>query len=510
MCCHSQPNPMTRREFIELAAAGAAGAGSMLSKPFFHSPSGEWDPSRPPATDAIPFKVQPILIYSLSRRQEQTSWRSWGGIQTEEAVSGEAERIQRELRVLSGKAGFPVEILPVIRVRTSEEANRARDKAGYDVSILYAASGWTDLLEGCMAEGRNVVFLRHRSGPVYLWYEILHNRFLRVGGNAFELDGFRYPAGMTVDDVVVDDLDELSAKLLALYAVRRFLGHRIVALGGSDGWCCPQSPRVAAEKFKMDIRETGYTDLAGRIRSLRADPAIVKQAEERAQRYLAMTGTSLQTEKRFVVNAFLLYRVFREMMDEHHSRAFTIRECMGTVMPISETTACLPLSLINDEGDMAFCESDFNVIPAGILLRYISGTPVFLNDPTFPHHGMVTVAHCTAPRRMDGKNYARAQVMTHFESDYGATPKVELPIGTEITMVCPDSGQSEWLGFTGKVEANPFYDICRSQYDIGIHGDWKKLLRDHRGFHWMMTVGNHMKELEHACSKIGVRWNAVV
>ena len=43
----------------------------------------------------------------------------------------------------------------------------------------------------------------------------------------------------------------------------------------------------------------------------------------------------------------------------------TINGCMSTIMPISETTACLPLSTLNDDGYMAFCESDFVVIPGG-------------------------------------------------------------------------------------------------------------------------------------------------
>ena len=72
------------------------------------------------------------------------------------------------------------------------------------------------------------------------------------------------------------------------------------------------------------------------------------------------------------------------------------------LMPMAETTACLTLSLLNDAGYMAFCESDFVVIPAGILLANISDRPVFLNDPNYPHDGIITLANCTAPRRMDG------------------------------------------------------------------------------------------------------------
>ena len=73
------------------------------------------------------------------------------------------------------------------------------------------------------------------------------------------------------------------------------------------------------------------------------------------------------------------------------------------------------------------------LLSAGILLAGISGLPVFLNDPTYPHDGVITLAHCTAPRKLDGKSAEPALIMTHFESDYGAAPKVEMKIGQKVT-----------------------------------------------------------------------------
>ena len=128
-----------------------------------------------------------------------------------------------------------------------------------------------------------------------------------------------------------------------------------------------------------------------------------------------------------MVNAFVLYGLFKDLMREHDAPAFTIRNCMSTIMPMAETTPCLTLGLLNDEGLMAFCESDFVIIPAGILLHHIAGTPVFLHNSTFPHDGIVTCAHCSSPRRLDGVRYEPARIVTHYESEYGAAPKVEMP-----------------------------------------------------------------------------------
>jgi L-fucose isomerase-like protein len=178
-------------------------------------------------------------------------------------------------------------------------------------------------------------------------------------------------------------------------------------------------------------------------------------------------------------------------------------------MGMSETTACLPLSLLNDEGYMAFCESDFVVIPSGILLHYIANRPVFLNDPTHPHHDVVTLAHCTAPRKMDGANPEPVRVLTHFESDYGAAPKVEMQTGQKVTNLIPDFANKRWVGFEGEIVAVPFLPICRSQVDVSIPGSTQKLLETMGGFHWMTAYGSYLREASYALKKLGIEVGSV-
>jgi hypothetical protein len=161
---------------------------------------------------------------------------------------------------------------------------------------------------------------------------------------------------------------------------------------------------------------------------------------------------------------------------------------------------------LNDSGYNAYCESDFAVIPSGILLHYISGKPVFLNDPTYPHDNVVTMAHCTAPRKMDGRNLEPVRMLTHFESDYGAAPKVEMKLGQKITVIDPDFNQKRWLGFEAEIIDNPFLDICRTQVDVNIKGDCEKLVAETRGFHWMLCYGDYLKEVGYALKKVGVDW----
>jgi len=450
----------------------------------------------------LPLKVQPVLAWQLYQRRPATSWRPWGGLFTEREVEQEVERITTELCDMTHEAACPLDVLPLRTVQTAEDAAKIAD-AGGDVVITYAAGGSGRVLETLAGGSRwNLLFVRHRSGPVYVWYEIAHPRFLRK-----TVDAWGQP-GMDVDDVVVDRTDELALRLRALYALKNTLGKRIVAVGGPGGWGAGgrQAPARAREVWRLDIQTVSYDELGQRIRRARSDAGRVKRCRDEAERYLAQKDVSLETGRPFVLNAFLLCDVFRDLMDEAKTDAITINQCMSTIMPIGETTACLPLSLLNDEGYMAFCESDFVVIPSGILLHYISGKPVFLNDPTYPHDGVVTLAHCTAPRKMNGVRAEPVRLLTHFESDYGAAPKVEMRTGEMTTNVVPDFAVKKWTGFEGEIVGHPFYAICRSQIDVAIQGDTRRLLQEMRGFHWMTVYGRRLKETVYALKKAGVEW----
>lgn len=473
------------------AQAQTTAAVSATAKPRFE-----------PASQLV---IQPVLVYSLPQRREQASWRQWGGIQTEAHVAEEIKRIETELNLAVKASNLPLKINPVAKVTTPEEGTAA-SKLPADVRLIYASGGWRALLDATVVKDRpNVLFLRHRSGPVSLWYEILHPHFLRRATDQYA------DTGIDVNDVVVDEYSDLVWRLRGLLALRKSLGQRIVALGGALGWGAGRqlAPSIAREKWHLDVREVSYEDFAKRLEALQKNDAIVADARKQAADYLAQPGVELHCDRAAVENAMVLTRAFKDLMDEHDCRAFTIGHCMGTVMPMSKTTACLPLSILNDEGYLAFCESDFVVIPSGLLMHHLMGTPVFLNDPTWPHHGLVTLAHCTAPRKMNGKDFEPTKIYTHFESDYGAAPKVEMSKGQVVTHVIPDFECQKWVGATGKILGNPFHDICRAQIDVTVDGDWEKLLQEMRGFHWMMVYGDCRREVGYAIKHLGIEWEDV-
>jgi hypothetical protein len=113
-------------------------------------------------------KVQPVLIYQIFKRRPQTSWRPWGGLFTDKEVAEEKNRIGKELASLAQTAGYPLEALPLREVRTVEEG-KAVAEGEYDTLLMYPASGGYKLLESvARADRSTLIFLRHRSGPLYV------------------------------------------------------------------------------------------------------------------------------------------------------------------------------------------------------------------------------------------------------------------------------------------------------------------------------------------------------
>ena len=113
--CGEHPDPsgtsLTRRDFLKgagMTALGSVAAGG-LAWPLLGGRAEAADEAWRPA----PLKVKPILVYDTPTRRPQTSWRNWGGIETEAQARDEVARIEGELAALAKRAEFPLEFLPV-------------------------------------------------------------------------------------------------------------------------------------------------------------------------------------------------------------------------------------------------------------------------------------------------------------------------------------------------------------------------------------------------------------
>ncbi|MBN1441226.1 MAG: sugar isomerase, partial [Planctomycetes bacterium] len=473
-CCPS-PLPadgglsgIPRRGFLGGLGATALGGLALAGKSWAALSAAE-EPAGP-SPDRKPLVVKPIFTYGTYVHRDRASWRPWGGVEKPEHAEEEKVRIRGELDKLAAAADFPVKMLPLSAVRSKAELDQVGDLKEADAVIIYAAAAGGDIFDAIAAMGKNIVFfVRYKSGPLYLWYEIIHPRYLRAHTDHLAKEGMSYR------DVVVDSQDEILLRLRALCGLKNTFGAKIIAVGGPSGWAHPEAPELARDRWKLDIHTLTYDELGKLIQAARQDSRAMERARRKTDEYLSQPGVTLECKKEFVVGAYVMDDIFRRLMAQIGARGLTLNHCMGTIMNVSDTTGCMNLTWLNDDGFVAFCESDFVVIAAGILLNGISGKPPFLHNPTYPHDGIITLAHCTAPRRMNGKDLEPARILTHYESDFGAAPKIEFTKGQKVTVINSDFGEERWLGLTGTIVNVPFLPICRSQLDLKVDGDCDKL-----------------------------------
>ena len=110
-CCsgnnEQNSNEISRRKFVQVTGTSALGAVALSGLSWAALSSIQiTDKSKTKRKTLI---VKPIFTFDIPTRRDQSSWRSWGGIQTEKDAAEELIRIEDELKTLRSRADFPVE-----------------------------------------------------------------------------------------------------------------------------------------------------------------------------------------------------------------------------------------------------------------------------------------------------------------------------------------------------------------------------------------------------------------
>ena len=98
-CCQpteKSGDGMTRRGFLG-GMGGAAALGGVAMTGLSWTSLSAAESELPAASPRKPLVVKPILVYSTPTRRSQSSWRNWGGIQTQQEADEECRVAAHEL-----------------------------------------------------------------------------------------------------------------------------------------------------------------------------------------------------------------------------------------------------------------------------------------------------------------------------------------------------------------------------------------------------------------------------
>ena len=205
------------------------------------------------------------------------------------------------------------------------------------------------------------------------------------------------------------------------------------------------------------------------------------------QRLVDEIGASEKTD---MLAADKTYSAIKKICQEERLDAMTIR-CFDIVKACN-TTSCLALAKLNDEGIVAGCEGDMQTLMTMLLAKKLLNEPAFMANPSILTDETSMFAHCTVPLSMCYKTTMR----THFESGIGVAVKGDMPLTDYTIMKWGGRKLDKFFVTEAKAIKNEYSNhFCRTQitFDINL----KPYLLNHPiGNHHVIIKGRHAEEIK--------------
>lgn len=193
-----------------------------------------------------------------------------------------------------------------------------------------------------------------------------------------------------------------------------------------------------------------------------------------------------------------LHKALIKIKEEYSLNGFTIR-CFDLLSKL-KTTACLSLSLFNQDRIPSTCEGDIPTMISMHILNKITKQVGFQSNPSRidVDNNQMILAHCTLPLNMVDKYY----LDTHFESGIGVAVKGYLK-EEKITIFKLAKNLKDYYVTTGKIVRNlEETDLCRTQIEVLIDDNIDYFLKRPYGNHHVVVYGDYKKEIINYMNKI--------
>ena len=199
-----------------------------------------------------------------------------------------------------------------------------------------------------------------------------------------------------------------------------------------------------------------------------------------------------------MIEAAKTYLVIKRICEEERLNAMTIR-CFD-IVKVCNTTSCLALSLLNDEGIVAGCEGDMQTLLTMILAKRLCGEEAFMANPSQLTDHTTMFAHCTIPLAMCDETIIRS----HFESGLGVAIQGAMPLTDYTIFKWGGHRLDKFIALDAKAIENQYSDhFCRTQIMLDVNLK-PYLLHRTIGNHHVIIRGRHAVEIRSFMKENGI------
>lgn len=306
--------------------------------------------------------------------------------------------------------------------------------------------------------------------------------------SALEISSWLRSRGMK-SEILHGELPAIILRIHTLYnnfcAQRSLVGKRIGVFGTPSSWLIASNVDYLLAKRRWGIE---YTDIPleriyEQFQKITDDEVDASCAAVASQALACREATPED-----LIKAMRLYRAIKRVCEEEKLDALTI-SCFKVIEQL-DTTGCLALSLLNDEGIIAGCEGDLQSIFTLLAVKALTAKGAFMANPSLinTRTNELILAHCT----IGLKQSDRYVIRNHFETEKGIGIQGMLPTGDVTIIKCGGECLDEYYLSTGTLTENTNYiNMCRTQVRIKMNTPAEYFLKNPLGNHHLMIQGNH-------------------
>ncbi len=270
------------------------------------------------------------------------------------------------------------------------------------------------------------------------------------------------------------------------YARRNLLaGKRIGVVGEPSEWLIASGVDRDAARSRWGVE---FIDIPLDEVCAAFDDVPSARVEDVSSSFISRAAAVREPAGGEITKACRLYFALKHICDVHGLDAFTI-QCFGLI-PRLNTTGCLALALLNDDGIPAGCEGDMQTIFTMLLARELVGTPGFMCNPS--HIDLSTneiqLAHCTVGLRQCASYIVR----DHFETHSGVAIQGHLPSGPYTLLKCGGAGLDRYFVSSARLLENTLSEnVCRTQVRLRLDESCRYFLADPIANHHVLVCGDY-------------------
>jgi L-fucose isomerase-like protein len=212
------------------------------------------------------------------------------------------------------------------------------------------------------------------------------------------------------------------------------------------------------------------------------------KAKKIAADFLENAADIVESSKADLVEAAKIYLALKDIIAKNDLDVITIR-CFDIVKKLN-TTGCLALSLLNNEGLIAGCEGDVPAAFTMFLAYQLTGVMPFMANPAAidKKNDEILFAHCTVATDIS-ENYI---IRSHFETGIGVGIQGILETGPVTVFKIGGAGLEQYFVAEGEIIENlDSPNACRTQLKISLPQSSDYFLNDSIGNHHIIIPGYH-------------------